>query len=739
MSVLSALRADFLSAKLPRAVAMGGLMGAVIVIHCFALATIVFSGPLLPFALHGAGMMLFGGAAFCLLAGLTSGYGGMLAVPQEVPATVLGALGAAVVAGTVNGPDEAPFMTMAALLILSGLFTGLFFLAIGHLRLSNLFRFIPYPVAGGFFAGTGWVLSLAALSVMSGVTVDWQTLPRILEPAMVWKWGPGAAYGLVLFLIMKRRNSFAVMMGSVVVATGLYHLGLVFLDISVEEAKAQGLLLSGMPQGGLWPAFGLSDLAYVDWSVVAVQVPNLLTVTVVTLLCLLVYLNGLELATGMKIDLDREFRVAGLAGMCAGAGGSAPGCQAFVFTLPCWRFGADTPWTGVVAAFVLGMTLFFGGGILELLPKSVIGGLLLYIGVDLLDYWLRSLRKRLHWTDYGIVLLICVTIAVFGFIEGVGAGMIAMLALFAFRLSRVDVVREEFTGRERHSNKIRSVPDRAILLERGERIRAYRLRGYVFFGSAHPLVNHLKRPLDETPPPACILLDFTAISGCDFSATNALCEFIRSADSTGTRVVISAVSRQIEESLQSTIPGGVRGKVRFERDLDHGLERCEDMVIAMAEAERTLSGAEERSHGRLLERVADDLERHLDEQVFFEEMLDQLTPWLESRGYQAGVALAALGEVQEGLQLLVSGRASVHDAEGTRLFQCGPGDVIEPRAAFGAHAAPATTIAQDPCRTMMLTPIGRKLLESDDKELSLKLYGFLISRPPPGGLSLEIS
>ena len=72
MSVLSALRADFLSAKLPRAVAMGGLMGAVIVIHCFALATIVFSGPLLPFALHGAGMMLFGGAAFCLLAGAFS-------------------------------------------------------------------------------------------------------------------------------------------------------------------------------------------------------------------------------------------------------------------------------------------------------------------------------------------------------------------------------------------------------------------------------------------------------------------------------------------------------------------------------------------------------------------------------------------------------------------------------------------------------------------------------------------
>ena len=180
----------------------------------------------------------------------------MLAVPQEVPATVLGALGAAVVAGTVNGPDEAPFMTMAALLILSGLFTGLFFLAIGHLRLSNLFRFIPYPVAGGFFAGTGWVLSLAALSVMSGVTVDWQTLPRILEPAMVWKWGPGAAYGLVLFLIMKRRNSFAVMMGSVVVATGSITWGWSFSTSPWRKPRRKGCCCRGCRRVACGPRSG---------------------------------------------------------------------------------------------------------------------------------------------------------------------------------------------------------------------------------------------------------------------------------------------------------------------------------------------------------------------------------------------------------------------------------------------------------------------------------------------------
>ena len=102
MILWSDLRNDAVPAKLLRAVAVGWVMGAVIVIHCVALATIVFSGPLLPYTVQGTGMMLFGGVVFCLLIGVTSSYRGMLAVPQEVPATVLGTMGAAVATGTVR-------------------------------------------------------------------------------------------------------------------------------------------------------------------------------------------------------------------------------------------------------------------------------------------------------------------------------------------------------------------------------------------------------------------------------------------------------------------------------------------------------------------------------------------------------------------------------------------------------------------------------------------------------------
>ena len=724
MNRLSDFRADLLSPKMFRAVAVGFLLAAIIVIHCLALGAIVFNGPLLPFAVQGTGMMLFGAIVFCLLVSGASSYSGMLAYPQEIPATVLGTLGAGVVASTASAGPETAFTTMVALLILSCLLTGLFFIAVGHFRLSNYFRFIPYPVAGGFFAGTGCVLVLAALSVMCGVVLEWHTLDRILDPDLVWKWVPGVVYGLVLIVGMNRGGSFIAMMGSVVVLSALYHLGLMFLDISLGDAKAQGLLLSGMSSetGALWPVFGVGDLARVDWNAVVEHVPDILTASLVTLLCLLVYVNGLEVSTGVDVDLDREFRVAGVASLCAGVGGSGPGCQSFVLTFPCRRLGVDTPWIGIVVAVMLSLSLFYGTEILELLPMSIIGGVLFFIGGDLLNTWLIAARKRLQAADYSIIVLISVTIAAFGFLEGVGVGMLATLTLFAFRISREEIVAEESTTRERCSTKVRSVPARALLLDHADSLRVYRLRGYIFFGSAHRLVDRLKQPVKEGSGPDFVVLDFTMVAGIDLSALALLCQFARWAGLAGAQVVICAASKLSETDMRSHLPPDAVDSLWFEKDLDYALERCEDEILAkLAEAEA--GGAVK---GSLFERLADDMEAQLMKQIEFEEIVDRLDPWLEAREYGAGETIATRGELQDGMHMVISGEVSAQDAEGRRLYQCGPGDVLEPWAAFRPHAASATITSRSPCRTKVLLSTHRELLEKDDHDLILRLFSFLM-------------
>ena len=107
-------------------------------------------------------------------------------------------------------------------------------------------------------------------------------------------------------------------------------------------------------------------------------------------------------------------------------------------------------------------------------------------------------------------------------------------------------------------------------------------------------------------------------------------------------------------------------------------------------------------------------------------MVSQLEPWVEPRDYQTGDRLAVEGEIQAGVQLVVKGHASVY-REGVRLSQCAAGDAVEPLAAFGAYSAGTSTIADEPCRTMLFTPNARLLLEEFHPKLGLELYRFLMT------------
>ena len=78
-------------------------------------------------------------------------------------------------------------MTLVVIVILTTAIAGACILLLGQIRIANVFRFIPYPVVGGYLAGAGWVLVLASFSIMNGVAPTWETLPRLVEPATLWK------------------------------------------------------------------------------------------------------------------------------------------------------------------------------------------------------------------------------------------------------------------------------------------------------------------------------------------------------------------------------------------------------------------------------------------------------------------------------------------------------------------------------------------------------------------------
>ena len=256
------------------------------------------------------------------------------------------------IAATMETDSEKLFATTACALIISAVATGVCCLLIGRFRLANLLRFIPYPVAGGFVAGIGGAVCLAAMSLMSA-NPDGGTVSALLKPTSLWTWLPGFAYGIALYGAMRRWRNPIILPTSVVLAIGAYHLALSALGLSGDEARAAGLLLTSTAQGNLWPALWPADLVHVDWSAMVGQLPNMLTLVVIALICVIMNIAGLEVATDADLAWDREFQATGVASIAAGLGGGTVATVIVPASLRSKLFRATTRLTGVTAACVI--------------------------------------------------------------------------------------------------------------------------------------------------------------------------------------------------------------------------------------------------------------------------------------------------------------------------------------------------------------------------------------------------
>ena len=723
-ALASELRADAGSAMLPAALSTGLITAVIVLMGESAIASIIFSGPLSPLIPQGTGAILFGTLVMCFLTALACTYKGTISVPHFAPAAVLLTIGAAVAAVMVSASGESVFATMIVIVGLSTLATAICYLLIGWFRLAHLFRFMPYPLVGGFLAGLGWFLVKSSVAVASGTTLTWETLPALAEVDTLQKWAPAVFYGVLLLAVAKVRPHYLVLPASAVLAVGICHATLFALDIPLAEATASGLLFAGLPAGSAWPPIGLSDLALVDWGVVTSQLPGILAVMLVALISLVFCAGGLELISGVRIDLNREFRAEGVSSVIAGLGGSAPGCNSIPNSAVSHATGAETRLTGITVALIVGLILFVGGDVLALIPTPVLGGLVLFVGLNLPYEVLISNRKTLPWLDYGIVLAVSLVIVFVGFLEGVAVGLAAAVVFFVVRFSKVNVVDEAFTLREHGSKRTRSAAHRAILRHWGERVRAYRLRGYVIFGNAAAIGDRLNRVLKADPPPVCVLLDFAQVSGFDSSAANVMSRAVRAAHARGTRIVLSAAAGHVRSILHRGLPAPLRDSLILAEDLDRALERCEDLVIAEWDRRH---GDSDEAREELLGLSFDHAMRDLDRQSRFEALVHRLAPWLETRSYEAGETMVARDEAMDGMLLVTGGRAiASEDETGARVKEFGPGDALGAEAALAPHVPRMTVVAAVPCRAALMTPAAREALERDDLALAVELDRYLI-------------
>ena len=695
------------------------------VIFEMSFASMVYSGRLSEFATRGAGGLLAGGCLLCLLSSLTSTNRSTITIPQDAPAAIMAT--AAISISNLLG-DQAPlevhWITVAATASLSALVTGTVYIAVGRFRLASLLRFIPFPVVGGFLAGTGWLFVVGSLSVMGGESVSISTLMQWFRAEMLPKWVPGVVFGLVLFLTTQRVTHMWILPGFLAAGVILFYAVFAVYGISPSTARAAGLLVSGVPSEGLWPPFTLKELSWIDWPAVFRQVPTVLAVAMISVMGMLLNTSGIELAVGEEMDLNEECVSGGIANCFAALGGCFPGYPTIALSLLGVKVGARSRWTGITTALLIAGVLFFGGRLLEYFPKALLGGMILFLGCSLIHEWIVQGRRLLPLPDYLIVCAIFLTVGLVGFLQGVALGLFAAVVFFVVRFSKVSVIKTEFSALDRRSIKDRPIPHRKILEERGDRIKGFELTGYIFFGSSTTLMNTLKKMLTPEHRPDAILLDFAEVSGFDISAVVNFRRFVLLAASMNVRLVFTAASDRLVESLKRQLPQPILNQSLFFPHINQGLDWCEERLI-----EETLSEDEHREaiRERLFQESVEELLTHLERQERFEILVERMRPWLNVQQLPAGTTILQPEAICPGLYLLLSGKATEFDPQKEiPLRNLGQGAVLAAQAAFQPSSVKTVFIADTDCETALLTLEKRRRLEQEDPELALAFHGYLV-------------
>ena len=119
----------------------------------------------------------------------------------------------------------------------------------------------------------------------------------------------------------------------------------------------------------------------------------------------------------------------------AGMAGAPAGYMTLSETSMSYNLGARSRLPSIVVAVISTITLVFGADVLSVFPKVILGGLLLNLGLEFMVEWLFDTWKKLHKTDYTVIVLILIVIGSVGFLEGIVLGLLMSIILFVINYS----------------------------------------------------------------------------------------------------------------------------------------------------------------------------------------------------------------------------------------------------------------------------------------------------------------
>ncbi|MCZ6799906.1 MAG: SulP family inorganic anion transporter [Nitrospirae bacterium] len=473
----------------------GGVVAAVIALP-LALAFGVASGAGAVAGLYGAIFVGFFAALFGGTPAQASGPTG--------PMTV-------VFAGMLAQFSDEPALVFTTVMLAGGLL-----MILGWLGVGRYVSLIPYPVISGFMSGIGVIIIILQIGPLLGHPAEGGVMPNLwaLPTFFADPMSHAAALGLLTLAIVYGTPN---VIGKIVPPPLL---ALIIGTLTAIFFFPNAPVIGAVPQG--FPSVIVPTLRFDVMTVIIEEA------CVIALLCAIDSLLTSLVCDNMtrtQHNSDRELIGQGIGNMVAGLFGGLPGAGATVRSVANIRSGGRTPLSGSLMGLMLLATLLWAGPLAEQIPLAVLAGILLKVGIEIIDW--RFLRHVLQAprADVMIMALVLFITVVVDLITAVGVGVVLASLLFVKEMADLELANMKIIT-EIHGESPLTVQEKAVLERNTGKIVLIHVDGPMSFGSAKNMVRRIETVPGLKKFTSCVL-DLSDVPIIDGTAALAIEDMLR--------------------------------------------------------------------------------------------------------------------------------------------------------------------------------------------------------------------
>lgn len=446
-------------------------------------------------------------------------------------------------------------------IILAGLVQILF----GVFKLGKYIQYIPTPVVSGFMSGIGLIIIISqipkflgsnlaggdALDVISNLTGHIQSL----DPISVT-----IALGTMAIIYLFPRIT-KVVPGQLIAIVSMTLLAFTLkIDPSYQIPAIPQTLPNPLPQ--LANIFNFQNLFFGENSagMLSLVILSGITIAIIGIIDALLTAVVADQLTKQKHNPDLEMMGQGLGNIVSGFFGGMMGAGTTPATVLNIKSGGRTQLSGIIHALLLALVLLAAAPIASMIPKAALAGLLITVGISILDFEVMKQLKKIPIQDTIVMFVVLLLTAFWDLMYAVSAGLI--MAAMIFMKKMADVVEGESSN-----TKFDRLVDQLVDTfenndEFREKVEIRNLSGPIFFGFA----SRFQDQMDEIEADKkAILLNFGGVNYMDQSGMYTLRESVQRLVDKGKLVAFSELSDTEHDLLEgiNVIPDLVPEKVVF--------------------------------------------------------------------------------------------------------------------------------------------------------------------------------